>query len=93
MTEPLGQSQVLPYLIYLSEHGGYSFTLLSFEKPDKYLKYKSVIESICNKNGIEWIPLVYTKEPPIISTIYDIIKLRRKAEEIRQDVQNHRDMI
>ena len=82
MTDPLGQSQVLPYLINLSAQGGYHFTILSFEKPDKYQKFKTHIESICSKHGIEWVPLAYTKNPPVLSTIYDVVKFKRKAEEI-----------
>ncbi len=82
MTDPLGQSQVLPYLINLAAQGGYNFTILSFEKPDKYQKYKTLIESICSDHGIEWVPLAYTKNPPVFSTIYDVVKLKRKAEEI-----------
>ena len=34
MTDPLGQSQVLPYLVGLSEKG-YKFTILSFEKKER----------------------------------------------------------
>jgi glycosyltransferase involved in cell wall biosynthesis len=85
MTDPLGQSQVLPYLIGLGKNG-YRFTLISFEKPGRFETAKEAIASLCANNGIEWHPLMYTKNPPIYSTIRDIgsmkstIKLLHKSK-------------
>ncbi len=81
MTDPLGQSQVLPYLIGLQKKG-YSFTLISFEKSDKYEKGKGVIQKIISGNQIEWHPLTYTKSPPILSTVKDLDALKRKITEL-----------
>lgn len=78
MTDPLGQSQVLPYLIGLSKKG-FQFTLISFEKPDRYSEEKSKIEALCNANNIHWKPLLYTKNPPVLSTILDIRKMKKNA--------------
>ena len=39
MTDPLGQSQVLPYILGLNKKG-YQFTLVSFEKPERLEKGK-----------------------------------------------------
>ena len=39
LTDPLGQSQILPYLKGLAKHG-YQFTILSFEKKDRFQKEK-----------------------------------------------------
>ena len=79
MTDPLGQSQVLPYLLGLSKRG-YAFTLVSFEKPGRFEEGKNVIENICEENGIEWHPLVYTKSPPVFSTLKDIRTLKNKIK-------------
>ncbi len=81
MTDPLGQSQVLPYLIKLSKHG-YSFTLVSCEKKERYALNKNIIQQICDSNNIDWQPIFYTKTPPIISTVWDIIKLNNKVKEL-----------
>lgn len=78
MTDPLGQSQVLPYLIGLTELG-YKFTLISFEKPDRYKKDKPHIQRLCDQHGIEWIPLHYTKKPPVLSTLFDLQRMKRLA--------------
>ncbi|MCE2713063.1 MAG: glycosyltransferase [Cryomorphaceae bacterium] len=78
MTDSLGQSQVLPYLRELSKKG-YSFHLVSFEKPDRYKEHKAQIEKICEESGIIWHPLTYTKKPPVLSTVFDISRMRRIA--------------
>tara|TARA_R110001592_G_scaffold89458_4_gene263121 strand:- start:2493 stop:3716 length:1224 start_codon:yes stop_codon:yes gene_type:complete len=83
MTDPLGQSQVLPYLIHLTKNG-YQFTLVSCEKKERYQQNKTIIEKICNENNINWQPIFYTKKPPVISTIIDIIKLNRKVKQLHQ---------
>lgn len=86
MTDPLGQSQVLPYLIGLSKNG-FQFTLVSCEKKERYSKNKSIIEKICLQNNIDWQPIFYTKNPPVFSTIFDIIKLNIKAKTLHQKKQ------
>ncbi len=84
MTDPLGQSQVLPYLIGLSKKG-FQFTLISFEKPDRYAQEKNKIEALCIEHNILWKPLLYTKNPPVLSTILDIRKMRKTAFILHQE--------
>ena len=85
ITDPLGQSQVLAYLEGLSKLN-YRFTLVSFEKPERFLKGKSLIETRCQKSSIRWIPLTYTKQPPVFSTLYDIWQLKKTVLRIlKQD--------
>lgn len=71
MTDTLGQSQVLPYIIGLSKKG-YQFHLISFEKSDRFERLRNQIQKICDDNGIIWHPRIYTKKPPLLSTIYDV---------------------
>lgn len=82
MTDPLGQSQVIPYLIGLSKKG-YRFTLISCEKKEN-LTGKNKIQAILDANNITWEPLVYTKKPPVFSTIYDIIRIKRLALQLHK---------
>ena len=86
----MGQSQVLPYLVKLSQ-SDYQFTLLSFEKKDRYQKEGKIIEAICTSSSINWQPLVFTKTPPILSKIYDRWQMKRKALQLHK--QFHFDMI
>ncbi|MBI2281346.1 MAG: glycosyltransferase [Bacteroidetes bacterium] len=83
MTDPLGQSQVLPYIIGLSKHG-YSFTLISCEKKERYFQYKATILEICKNHQIDWQPVFYTKKPPILSTIWDIFQMNKKSKILHQ---------
>lgn len=83
MTDPLGQSQVLPYLCGLSKKG-FAFDLISFEKPDKFSLHQSLIEKICNEHNITWHPIKYTKNPPVLSTSYDLFKMNRLANKLHQ---------
>lgn len=80
LTDPLGQSQILPYIIGLSQN--YSFFVISFEKKQQFQANKEYIEKICKQNNITWIPLSYTKKPPILSTILDILKLNSTVKRI-----------
>ena len=43
LTDPLGQSQVLPYLLGTAEDG-HEITVLSFEKPDRFALLGSDVE-------------------------------------------------
>ena len=75
MTDSLGQSQVLPYLKGLTKEG-YKFHIISFEKPERFEKFRNDIQAICDENNITWHPLTYTKNPPLLSTIYDVRRMR-----------------
>lgn len=78
MTDPLGQSQVLPYLIGLTKKA-YYFHLISFEKKEKFAASKHKIQELCDANNISWHPFIYTKKPPLLSTLYDIYRMKKKA--------------
>lgn len=86
MTDPLGQSQVLPYLVGLSKRG-FSFTLISCEKKQHFAKQRSVIEDICRKANIDWRPISYSKRPPVLSTIYDVQKIKKIALQLYKQKQ------
>jgi glycosyltransferase involved in cell wall biosynthesis len=81
MTDPLGQSQVIPYLAGLSKYG-YRFTILSCEKPKRFALNKKNIETILDTFHIKWAPLLYHKKPPVISSMYDVLMLKRKARQL-----------
>ena len=86
MTDPLGQSQVIPYLQGLSKKG-FQFYLLSCEKPEAFEKNAAAVKKMLDGYSIEWHPIQYTKKPPVISTLKDILHLRKKAKQIHQQYQ------
>lgn len=90
MTDPLGQSQVIPYLINLSKHG-YAFTILSCDKPDQYIANKKYVQDLLAPYPIKWVSIPYHKKPLVLSSIYDLIKLKKKAIAIYQ--QEKYDMV
>jgi glycosyltransferase involved in cell wall biosynthesis len=83
MTDPLGQSQVLPYIIELSKKG-YQFTILSFEKRKRYDAERKIIEKITKDVSIKWAPLFFTSKPPVLSKIYDRWQLKRKMFQLHR---------
>ena len=72
LMEPLGQSQVLPYLRGLA--GEFSFTILSFEKRRDWTdrQRRQRLQEQLVKAGIKWIPLRYHKRPSAPATAFDI---------------------
>jgi len=81
MTDPLGQSQVIPYLAGLTKWG-YRFTILSCEKPAKFSHSKEYVEKILKDYPVTWVPILYHKNPPVFSTVYDVAMLQRKAGQL-----------
>ncbi len=90
MTDPLGQSQVIPYLLGLSKLG-YGFTILSFEKKPRFLKLEKKIRALLEPANIRWEPVWFTSRPPILAKFYDIIKMRRAV--LRLQAREHFDLV
>jgi glycosyltransferase involved in cell wall biosynthesis len=84
LTDPLGQSQILPYLKGLSAYG-YQFTILSFEKPRRFEKEKDLVAKLTKESGIEWVPLTFTSKPPLVAKLYDVIRMKRKAVALHKE--------
>ncbi len=79
----MGQSQILPYLIGLSKFG-YRITIISAEKKENFAKRKGLITSIIQQNQLIWEPILYSKKPPVFSTLWDIYKMQQKALQIHK---------
>jgi glycosyltransferase involved in cell wall biosynthesis len=90
MTDPLGQSQVIPYLARLTKYG-YQFIILSCDKPERYAASKDYVQKLIDPFPIKWVSIPYHKKPPVISTAYDIVQLKKKAKDIYR--QEKFDMI
>ena len=81
ITDPLGQSQILPYLLGIAKNN-FKITIISFEKDENFNSSYKIISNELINNKINWIPLTYTKTPPVLSTIWDIYKLNKKLKKI-----------
>ena len=84
ITDPLGQSQILPYLFGISSNKNYKITIISFEKTKNYLQNKDFILNKLKKNNVDWIPLKYNKYPPIFSTLWDVYKLSKAINKLKR---------
>lgn len=87
MTDPLGQSQVIPYLQGLVKIG-HEITIVSFEKKERR-EFEEEVKRILTLNKIDWIPLSYTKNPPVLSTLFDLVKLKRTVSQIIKKKEIH----
>ena len=85
LTDTLGQSQILPYVVGLSKKG-YKFTILSAEKKDKFELRSETISKICKENNIDWKYIFYTKKPPIISSILDLRRMTKMAYKLHRTI-------
>ena len=75
LLEPLGRSQILPYLERLSER--YSIVLVTFEKPENVCRNCDVDElrEICASHNIVWLFHRYHRTPRIPATVWDVAVL------------------
>jgi glycosyltransferase involved in cell wall biosynthesis len=82
MLDPLGQSQVIPYLRELSK-AGVRFTLLSFERSvawtDQGILRCAKLKRELAAEGIEWHWLRYHKRFSLPATVYDVLAGTRYA--------------
>jgi glycosyltransferase involved in cell wall biosynthesis len=69
--EPLGRSQIIPYLVRLA--ADYEITLISFEKSEDQSR---ALATELAESGIDWIPLRYHRRPPVLSTALDVLRAR-----------------
>jgi len=83
LTDALGQSQVLPYLVGLADKG-FAITIISCEKAKRFQTKQSTIKSICTKHGIIWLPLRYYTFPPLVAPLLNLFQMRRQAQSIWQ---------
>ncbi len=84
LTDNLGQSQILPYLIGLSRLN-HKITIISFEKSSIDSKKINITKQLLSSENVNWIPLSYTKNPPLFSTLYDLLKLKAA---VKKEIRN-----
>ncbi len=89
--EPLGQSQILPYLTSLARRGN-SIRIISFEKPEDFgdLERVSCQRSFLESLGIGWSPRPYRRGDSIRHLCFDVWgtsrEIRRRCIEDSVDV-------
>lgn len=80
ITDHIGQSQVAPYLLALARQG-YRIHVLSAEKAGQealIAKYQKLFDDA----GISWTWVRYHNKPPLVSTVYDLLRMYFAARKI-----------
>jgi len=83
MTDPLGQSQVIPYLCGLSQKG-HTITIISCEKKNRFEKQGKIIRELLNLNRISWHPVPYSTLPSVLSKQLNLFRIKQKTYKLCQ---------
>lgn len=83
LTDPLGESQVLPYLRELACRG-HRITVLSCEKADRLAAGREGVARQCAGADIVWRALTYHRSPPVLSALYDLVRMRIEAARLQR---------
>jgi len=85
MLDPLGQTQVIPYLRELAQRG-VKFTLLSFERDQAFTSEGhsscAALKQQLHGQGIEWHWLRYHQRPSLPATVFDVLQGIRFASRL-----------
>lgn len=88
MLDPLGQSQVIPYLKELSKLG-VQFTLVSFERPHAFTSdgqtRTAQLQHELSAGNIDWRRLRYHKSPSLPATAYDVFAGTRLCTQLLRE--------
>lgn len=78
LSDPLGQSQILPYLTGIAKNG-YQITILSCEKDSALASEKQNIEQLIKDLPIEWNFIMYDEDGGFLSRMRNVKKLKDLA--------------
>lgn len=80
LTDQLGQSQIIPYLIGAC-HKGHVVTIISLEKSSRNAEV-DLLKQQLRAQGIVWYPLPYHNKPPVMSTVWDLFSMYRLSRRV-----------
>jgi glycosyltransferase involved in cell wall biosynthesis len=88
--DPLGASQVVPYVVGLADRG-IAMTLVSFEKTERWGRtdLRTRMQTHLAAHTVRWKPLRYHRRPRIAATTWDVLRgSRTVAAEASRSVPN-----
>lgn len=86
LTDPLGQSQILPYLLGISANG-YSIYVLSCEKKERLGKEKDKVLELIKESNIVWQYIIYDEEGGSLSRFLYLKKLNALSKKLHKKNQ------
>lgn len=78
VTDPLGQSQVLPYLHELARRG-FAITIISCEKEQNFAVQEAAVRKRIEEAGIQWRFCFYQRRFPLLSQRGNLARLKALA--------------
>ncbi len=78
LLDPLGSSQILPYLKGIAAHPRKLY-ILSFEKPDRYEHAAQSLRTELDALGIGWTPLSFTSGLGKLGKLWDLLRMYTSA--------------
>ena len=84
LTDPLGQSQILPYLAGCAE-AGHRLTIVSFEKDERLALLGEQVRGLVEAHGMEWRPERFRPSPPLVARALDQMAMRRSVERLARE--------
>ena len=83
LSDPLGQSQIIPYMKGVAA-AGFQVTILSAEKKDQLNQQGLQIFRDLTENNINWFHIPYTYRPAVLSTLIDLLRMRRMVKKLHR---------
>lgn len=83
LLDPLGGSQILPYLYEIAAHPR-SLHVLSFEKPERFSQGADAMRSELAKRGIGWTPVSFTRQAGKLGKFWDLIRMYSAAMKLQR---------
>lgn len=84
LTDPLGQSQILPYLCGVAKHG-YQITIISCEKKNRIEKEEPRIKNLIKDYPITWKYILYDEDGGSLSRFNYIRQIKKLAFSLHEE--------
>ena len=86
LLDPLGSSQILPYLKAIATSEDHMH-VLSFEKPERFALAASALHEVLSTTTIRWSPLIFTRRWGALGKIWDLVRMQLVACLIAVQIQ------
>jgi glycosyltransferase involved in cell wall biosynthesis len=86
LLDPLGSSQILPYLKAIASQEDH-LHVLSFEKPERYALTANGLREELALTTIRWTPLIFTRSWGSVGKLWDLLRMQLAACRIAARIQ------
>ena len=83
LLDPLGGSQILPYLYLIADHPRH-LHILSFEKAYRFSNGESALRRELETRGIGWTPLTFTSQMGKMGKMWDLLRMYAMAVRLQR---------